>query len=138
LINILAVRFPYFLATGTCTHELCVEKRFGRSTKSSKLSEIKPMIERIKNYERVVDKMALVEHFNEVNRVQNIERQDKIYQWLSPPDHSSMHNAVFEKRQEKTGVWFMKENHYVEWKTGSKSFLWLYGTGTSSVILLST
>jgi hypothetical protein len=44
-----------------------------------------------------------------------------------------MHNAVFEKRQEKTGVWFIKEERYVEWKISSKSFLWLYGSGLSSI-----
>jgi hypothetical protein len=36
-----------------------------------KLSNVIPLIERIKKYEQVVDKMALVEHMNEVNRVHN-------------------------------------------------------------------
>ena len=35
------------------------------------LPKIMPIIERIKKYEQVVDKMALVEHMNEVNRVQS-------------------------------------------------------------------
>jgi hypothetical protein len=48
----------------------CVGGRFGRSRKKLKLPEIIPIIERIKKYEQVVDKMALVEHMNEVNRVQ--------------------------------------------------------------------
>jgi len=38
---------------------------------SLKLSNVIPLIERIKKYEQVVDKMALVEHMNEVNRVHN-------------------------------------------------------------------
>jgi hypothetical protein len=90
--------------------------------------------------------MAVVELMNEVNQMQNgkalscgsslniiltscvADRQhDVIYQWLSPPDYHSTHNAVSEKRQEQTGSWFIKEAQYVEWKTGSKSFLWLYG-----------
>ena len=54
-----------------CSHELCVGTRFGRSAKSLKLSNVIPLIERIKKYEQVVDKMALVEHMNEVNRVHN-------------------------------------------------------------------
>lgn len=58
-----------------------------------------------------------------------VERKEEIFKWLSPPDHSLMHNAVSEKRQEKTGAWFIKDERYKEWKMGSKSFLWLYGSG---------
>ena len=53
------------------SHELCVGTRFRRSEKSLKLSNIIPLIERIKKYEQVVNKMALVEHMNEVNWVHN-------------------------------------------------------------------
>ena len=123
-----------------------VGKHFRRSMKLI-LPKIMPIIERIKKYEQVVDKMALVEHMNEVNRIQSgtilrailihdlnydliaVERREKIFEWLSPPDHSLMQNSVSEKRQEKTGAWFIKDEHYKEWKMGSKSFLWLYGSG---------
>ena len=108
------------------------------------------LIGNIKKAEQLVDRMALVEHMNEVHRVQNgktfhlgtiifsarhgtdlliVERhRDKIHQWLSPPDHSSMHNAISEKRHEQTGIWFIQDEHYVGWKTDLKSFIWLYGT----------
>lgn len=47
-----------------------VERCFRRSMKLV-LPKIMPIIERIKKYEQVVDKMALVEHMHEVNRVQS-------------------------------------------------------------------
>lgn len=123
-----------------------VGRRFSRSMKLIP-PKIMPIIERIKKYEQVVDRMALVEHMNEVNRVQSgtilrtilihdlnydliaVERREKIFEWLSPPDHSLMHNSISEKRQEKTGAWFIKDERYKEWKMGSNSFLWLHGSG---------
>jgi len=55
------------------------------------------------------------------------ERYRKIYQWLSPPDPSTNHNAACKKRQSKTGAWFIEGNQFAKWKWSSNSFLWLYG-----------
>lgn len=55
------------------------------------------------------------------------ERQQKVHQWLSPPDPSSNHNSACKKRQLTTGSWFLGSDQFKEWKLSSNSFLWLHG-----------
>jgi Cdc6-like AAA superfamily ATPase len=63
----------------------------------------------------------------------------KIHQWLSPPDPSLNYKKALKQRQADTGLWFVKSKQYSEWKTDSRSFLWLYGIpGCGKTILSST
>ncbi|OBT61015.1 hypothetical protein VE03_09611 [Pseudogymnoascus sp. 23342-1-I1] len=63
----------------------------------------------------------------------------KIRQWLSPPDPSVNHQKWCKQRQEDTGLWFLKNEEYIKWKTDAASIIWLHGIpGCGKTILSST
>jgi hypothetical protein len=43
------------------------------------------------------------------------KHRQKIYNWLASPDHDSEHRNARDIRQETTGSWFVKGEHFQEW-----------------------
>ncbi|KAF2183429.1 hypothetical protein K469DRAFT_583451, partial [Zopfia rhizophila CBS 207.26] len=74
--------------------------------------------------------------------VQNLgieHRQQKISQWLRPPDSSTNYNKALQQRHKGSGFWFLEREDFLEWMTQQDSFLWLYGIpGCGKTILSST
>lgn len=54
-------------------------------------------------------------------------KQRELRSWLAAPDSSSNHNAACKLHQENTGNWLLESTTFQEWKTQSRSFLWLHG-----------
>jgi hypothetical protein len=52
--------------------------------------------------------------------------RNKILSWLSPVDPSFNHEAACERREPKTGDWFLEGPELSSWKT-SRSLLWING-----------
>jgi len=53
---------------------------------------------------------------------------EKIYNWLSAPDHRSKHaNSCEQRQEEETGLWFVQGDYFNDWKFRDNSFLWLHG-----------
>ena len=56
------------------------------------------------------------------------ERREKIYHWLSAPDHQSKHvNSRKQRQEEETGLWLVQGDCFNDWKIKQNSFLWLHG-----------
>jgi hypothetical protein len=55
------------------------------------------------------------------------ELRRTIHLWLSAPDPSSNHNDARKKHQPTTGLWFIKDNKFEQWKCKLNSFIWLHG-----------
>jgi hypothetical protein len=54
--------------------------------------------------------------------------QEKIQNWLSPPDPWKNYNIALESRHVDTGKWFIQSNTLSEWKcSGPSSLLWVHG-----------
>ena len=67
------------------------------------------------------------------------QRREKIERWLSPTHPSTNYNKALRQRQEGTGLWFLQNSVYVQWKTQQNSRLWIYGIpGCGKTILSST
>lgn len=65
--------------------------------------------------------------------------ENKIRQWISPPDPSSNLHAAIKQRQPNTGLWFLESRQFLRWTTANDSFLWLYGKpGCGKTMLSST
>jgi hypothetical protein len=52
--------------------------------------------------------------------------QEKVRNWLSPPDPSTNQNTIYEAFQIGTGSWFFKGNVFAEWKA-TGPILWIHG-----------
>ena len=61
------------------------------------------------------------------------EKLQKIYNWLSAPDHQSKHAIARKERRETTGEWFVQGKFFQGWMISSNSFLWLHGMRTLSI-----
>jgi hypothetical protein len=55
------------------------------------------------------------------------DRRDKILQWLSPTIPSTSYDEALEVRLRETGMWFIGDERFSEWKENANSLLWLYG-----------
>lgn len=64
-------------------------------------------------------------------KAQNDNVRLRLLQWLSSEDFSARYNDIWSKREELTGDWLIENDHYNDWKTKPRSFLWLYGKGMS-------
>ncbi|KAF8514300.1 hypothetical protein JB92DRAFT_2919988 [Gautieria morchelliformis] len=65
--------------------------------------------------------------------------RQKIYDWLAAPDHEIKHRNARSVYQETTGLWFVEEQRFQEWREAPHSFLWLHGIpGAGKSILCST
>ena len=67
------------------------------------------------------------------------KKREAILRWLSPPDPSTNHQKALKLRQADTGLWFLGNEQYAEWKASPSSFIWLHGIpGCGKTILSST
>ena len=67
------------------------------------------------------------------------QRRGNIERWLSSSDPSTNYNKALQQRQEGTGLWFLQNHAYIQWKMQRNSTLWLYGMpGCGKTILSST
>lgn len=64
-------------------------------------------------------------------------RDEKVRQWLSPPDPSSNYNEALAKRHAGSGRWFLSSWRYKQWKQKPKSLLWLHGIPGCGKTILS-
>ncbi|KAH9966865.1 hypothetical protein BC827DRAFT_1381996, partial [Russula dissimulans] len=63
--------------------------------------------------------------------------REKLRTWLSPPDHSTNHNAARETQHRVTANWFIQGNTFRDWKKNG-SLLWIRGNpGVGKSILCS-
>jgi hypothetical protein len=87
----------------------------------------------------VQDIQAVTSHTNAgVHSLRSNSHFDKLKKWLSPPDPSTNLNAAKEKRHDGTGDWFTNSTTFLEWKSGSRRHLWLYGlAGCGKTVLTS-
>jgi hypothetical protein len=68
-----------------------------------------------------------------------VERLNKICNWLSAPDPSTNYHTAYKQRQAETGIWLLQSAKFKEWKESAASRLWLYGIpGCGKTILSST
>ncbi|KAL1985679.1 hypothetical protein VTN96DRAFT_7546 [Rasamsonia emersonii] len=66
------------------------------------------------------------------------EKLAKLRRWLSAPDPSPTQYKLVNERLANTGLWFLKSQKYIRWKTDIMSFLWLYGIpGSGKSVLCS-
>lgn len=78
------------------------------------------------NTKVAVDSLKSDSHFNKVKK------------WLSPPDPSANLTKA-QKRQERTGSWFLQSELFKEWKSGIRQHLWLHGIpGFGKTVLSAT
>jgi hypothetical protein len=67
------------------------------------------------------------------------EKIAKLRRWLSAPDQSPTQYKLVNDRLANTGLWFLKGEKYIKWKTNISSFLWLYGIpGSGKSVLCSS
>lgn len=65
-------------------------------------------------------------------------QQDKINNWLSPPDPSINYNKALLQRHEGSGQWFLQSAAYSAWRKERNSFLWLHGIPGCGKTILSS
>ncbi|RYP75133.1 hypothetical protein DL771_002594 [Monosporascus sp. 5C6A] len=67
------------------------------------------------------------------------QRGEKIERWLLPSDPSTNYNKALQQRQKGTGLWFLQNDAFTNWRRQRNSFLWLCGIpGSGKTILSST
>ncbi|KAF8527686.1 hypothetical protein JB92DRAFT_2865847 [Gautieria morchelliformis] len=67
------------------------------------------------------------------------EHCQKVYDWLAAPDHETKHRNARSMQQGMTGLWFVEDERFQEWREAPHSFLWLHGIpGAGKTILCST
>ncbi|CAI6339356.1 unnamed protein product [Periconia digitata] len=89
--------------------------------------------------EAVMDLPSVLTHNLHSRDRHTDDELERIRRWLSAPDPSSNYQRALKQRQESTGLWFLENDQYVEWKTTAASFVWLHGIpGCGKTVLLST
>ncbi|KAH0168703.1 purine and uridine phosphorylase, partial [Aureobasidium melanogenum] len=74
-----------------------------------------------------------------VNDLKVDARYHHVYNWLSPPDHTTNQNEALSKRHEGTGQWFVQSKVFTAFKEGKVPFIWLSGIpGCGKTILSSS
>ncbi|KAH0364243.1 purine and uridine phosphorylase, partial [Aureobasidium melanogenum] len=74
-----------------------------------------------------------------VNELKADARYQRIYSWLSPPDHTANQNEALSKRHEGTGQWFVRSEVFAAFREGKVPFLWLSGIpGCGKTVLSSS
>lgn len=77
-----------------------------------------------------------------VDRVEYLAQENqyhKIYDWLDHPDPSTNFNKAIEKRHPGTGSWFLTDELFENWKSGTDRHLWLHGIpGCGKTVLSAT
>ena len=62
-----------------------------------------------------------------VRNAQREAQQEKIYEWLSPPDPFSNHNTARQRHEPLMGHWFINGKEFEEWRSRPNSIIWLHG-----------
>ncbi|KAF8501835.1 hypothetical protein JB92DRAFT_863791 [Gautieria morchelliformis] len=92
--------------------------------------EIRTRVEALQKQTAVIDQSNKQAQLEEYTR--------EIYDWLSAPDHHSIHMNACTKRQETTGSWFVQGSQFDEWRNAPNSFLWIHGIpGAGKTVLCS-
>ncbi|KAK6540191.1 hypothetical protein TWF694_009010 [Orbilia ellipsospora] len=74
-----------------------------------------------------------------IHQVEGKIKNDKINNWLSPPDPSINHIKALHQRHEGSGTWLFRKDAFIKWKTQQSCFLWLHGIpGCGKTVLSST
>jgi len=63
---------------------------------------------------------------NKINKMERDQLQEKIRNWLSPPDPSANHNIARRDHLKGTASWFIESSEFKEWKA-TGSLLWVHG-----------
>lgn len=93
-----------------------------RRNQSYKTSAFRCLVGRLLWAQRVIDAF-------EGKKYRRYERL-KILTWLSNIPYQQHHSQVHDKFQEGTGLWFLHDDVYKEWRDSRESsFLWLHGPG---------
>jgi len=67
------------------------------------------------------------------------DQKRHIFQWLSPVDPSTSHEAALEIHQAGTNDWFLSCKEFNNWREAKNSVLWLSGfPGSGKTVLMST
>ncbi|KAK1725319.1 nucleoside phosphorylase domain-containing protein, partial [Colletotrichum acutatum] len=74
----------------------------------------------------------------EVQELSAGDRFDKLRSWLSAPDPSIDHNKASNLHHAGTCQWFLESPKYLQWKTESRSALWLHGLPGCGKTILSS
>ncbi|KAH8598562.1 hypothetical protein B0O99DRAFT_567007, partial [Bisporella sp. PMI_857] len=95
------------------------------------LKEVKEKLNDINN--------ATKETINSLHKLRLNNQQQRVIEWLSPPDPSTNYARALGQRHKGSGKWFLQSAELLEWRTVSNSFLWLYGIlGCGKTILSAT
>jgi hypothetical protein len=63
----------------------------------------------------------------------------KLQNWLSPTDPCTIYKRALKTRHPGSGTWFLQSPQYLQWKSSSKSSLWLHGfAGCGKTVLTSS
>jgi len=73
-------------------------------------------------------------HVVSIILTENQLRQD-LRKWLSPPDPSTNHNIACNAHHKGTATWFFEGRTYRDWKSSSRSLLWIHGKRAPCPIL---
>ncbi|PGH09919.1 hypothetical protein AJ79_05535 [Helicocarpus griseus UAMH5409] len=65
------------------------------------------------------------------------QERRKIHKWLNPPNPYVNHQAACQKRERRTGLWFLNSSDFTRWKHAPNSTIWLHGIpGCGKTVLL--
>jgi hypothetical protein len=74
-----------------------------------------------------------------VERVSELQISSNIRDWLKAPDSTTDHSWARAKYHENTGLWLLRDPRFIEWVSGSNSFLWIHGfAGCGKSVLCAT
>ncbi|KAI0446128.1 ankyrin repeat protein [Xylaria telfairii] len=143
-------QLPFLVVRGICdysdTHKNLIWQGYAAMTAAAYtrdlLNKIAP--DRVQTEKRLGE--ALSEVRGDVQHVKlGVEHlQKKIYDshitsWLSAPDPTTNLNSALGHRHPGSGKWVLDHPTYLSWKSGTDSFLWLYGVlGCGKTTLAST
>lgn len=69
-----------------------------------------------------------------IEKAQKDRNRLEMLEWLSSEDCSKRYNNIRERHERSTGSWLVENSLYKEWRTKSRSFLWLHGKGMLNLL----
>jgi hypothetical protein len=73
-----------------------------------------------------------------IDRLHLNDHEQKVINWLSPPNPSTNYNKAIRQRHDGSGFWFLRSNSFTRWKTQTNTFLWLHGIPGCGKTILSS